>query len=357
MLATCGWTLLALVGLDVAVNLAFPMPASNKVPPSELARYFDYGRSIEGKLAYLVGSSAEHEAPIVSAGWIGRECSKVPEPVPPGQTGVTVYGMSFSYNIAQAMLRIDPSLRVSSYGGPGAPPNHSYACFRSVQAAGRDPNPTQVVGILASSLDRMLTVSGLSTSFEGPMPFAYPRFHLGEDGRLTAEQPVLQASEELRDEAKFGRFKQQMASSDAFYDRWQFDALLDQSAFVRLVRRGYAQARHRATTERLVRDEHGYIGNPDIGPPLIAMLSDFARRARASGQKPLVILIQDRTSGPPDELYRLLAPGLEQAGVPFVSTHETAPPTDSANFIADGHFTEEADGRTAERVLQALGLR
>ncbi len=148
------WTLAALAVLDVAMQRAFPMPADANLPPGTLARYFDYGRSIEGKLARLVGPTDAHSAPIVVAGWIDRECGHTPPPLLPGRSGVTIYGMSFSAHIAGQLEQLAPTLAISSYAGPAAPPNHSYACFQSVNAAGDDPNGIQIFGVLASSISK-----------------------------------------------------------------------------------------------------------------------------------------------------------------------------------------------------------
>ena len=60
-------------------------------------------------------------------------------------------------------------------------------------------NPVQILGVLASSLPRMLSLSGITTSFEAPMPFTFPRYRLGPGGELVAEQPLITSPEELRD--------------------------------------------------------------------------------------------------------------------------------------------------------------
>src|SRR5258708_7874216 len=64
----------ALVILDVAVGLVFPPPADPRTIPSALQAYFDYGRSVEGKLRRMVGADATKDAPIVEAGWLAHDC-------------------------------------------------------------------------------------------------------------------------------------------------------------------------------------------------------------------------------------------------------------------------------------------
>jgi hypothetical protein len=350
---TCLWTVAALVILDVAVQRVFPMPADVGRPPGALAQYFDYGRSIEGKLDRSVGRTDADSTPIVVAGWIDRECRRTPPLPSAGHSGVTIYGMSFSNHIADQLEELDPALAITRYAGPGAPPNHSYACFQSVNAAGRDPNPIQIFGVLASSIPRLLTLGGLTTSFEAPAPFSYPRYRLAA-GRLVAEQPVVRSPEDLREPAKWASYRTQLATDDAFYDLWQMSqSWADHSVVLRMLRRSYAQAELGRRTNRLVNNGKDYVDNPEIGPALTTMLMQFAITSRADGKLPIVILFQDRGSGV-DSLYRLVGPALIEAGVPVVSSHVIAPVTDPKNFISDGHFTPTADRLIAEQTLQAI---
>ena len=84
-----------------------------------------------------------------------------------------------------------PDLPSHSFGGPAAPANHSYACFVRRVEAKRDRAPIQILAMLASSIPRMETISGLTTSFEGPEPFTYPRYSLAPDGRLVGYSPSI----------------------------------------------------------------------------------------------------------------------------------------------------------------------
>ena len=55
--------------MDVVVDFAFALRQIYGVQ-SSLQRYFDYGRSIEGKLRRQVGSTPDQDAAIVKAGWL-----------------------------------------------------------------------------------------------------------------------------------------------------------------------------------------------------------------------------------------------------------------------------------------------
>ena len=100
------WTIGALVLFDAVVGLAFRQPSDPRQASSSLQTYFDYGRSIEGKLRRLVGSTPEQDAPIVEAGWLAHDCD-IATPPPPGKLAFDIYGMSHSAQLAEQMLRLD----------------------------------------------------------------------------------------------------------------------------------------------------------------------------------------------------------------------------------------------------------
>lgn len=355
-IATVGWTLAFCCALDVAVGVAFRPPRSNSARPSTLQQYFDYGRSLRGKLQRIVGPDSASADPIARAGWIGDLCTPK-QPVPAGKLGVAFYGMSFSNHIAEAIEKMDPTIRTIEYAGPAAPPNHSYACFLR-QRGGRDPNPVQVLGILASSVKGMLTLTGMTTTFEKPSPFTFPRYLPDGNGGLHEVVPLISTESELRDAvlhspAKWDAFVAQLAANDRFYNATYMagPTWSDQSTFVRLVRRSLAQHRARERGNAFYK-KAGFSYDAELGPVLQTMVREFATKCRAEGQAPLVLLIQDQ--GSPDALAKLLAPTLDAAGVPYVSTIDIAPATDPSNFIPDGHFTDDANRRISERVLAKI---
>ncbi|HLL90807.1 MAG TPA: hypothetical protein VK324_16010, partial [Tepidisphaeraceae bacterium] len=214
MLLTLVWTLACLAGIDAAINVAFRYPADPKQQAGSLPTYFEYGRSIEGKLRRMVGPTDAKSDGLVTAGWPDRVSSAVASP-PPGKLGVAVYGMSFSNQIARAMQELDPSVAPTMYAGPSAPPNHSYACFVAQNDGGRERNPVQVFAVLASSVKGLLTLGGSTTTFEKPAPFTFPRYTLGANGSLTEIRPIVATVEDLRaavaDDAKWTAHIEQLA--------------------------------------------------------------------------------------------------------------------------------------------------
>ena len=348
------WTIGALVLMDVVVDFAF-RPPSDLRRASSLQRYFDYGRSIEGKLRREVGSTPDQDAAIVKAGWL-NDCD-VATSNSPGKLTFDIYGMSFSGQIADQMIRLDPGLASQSFGGPAAPPTHSYACFIRRVDAKRGLASIQILGILASSIPRMETISGLTTSFEGPEPFTYPRYSLAPDGHLVGYMPSITTQEDLRaalaNPMKWQAFLNELAAHDYFYTPLVFRAdVFDHSVLARMIRRAWGQRVLRVRTAAL-RAADGFSGAPDIAPVLRAMLIDFANRTRAAGERPIVILIEDRGYG--GTLSAIAATALRANHIDFITTSAVVSATDTSNFLGDGHFTPAVNEKFARAVLDLLG--
>lgn len=354
-LATLLWTIISIAILDIAIGWIFRPPADPQAIPSTLQAYFDYGRSIEGKLRRMVGGSNGDDAPIIDAGWIAHDCNRSIE-IPAGKLGIEMYGNSFTNNLGLAMEKLDPHLAIEHFAGPGAPPNHSYACFVHRNETGLARAPVQIFGVLAGTLRRMLTISGLTTSFELPQPFTYPRYTIGSDGRLVPHEASIQSPDDLRaalaDPQKWRAFLGELAELDAFYSPEMMRAnFADHSVLLKMVRRAWGQRLLRERTAAL-RPETGFSGAPEINSVLRAMLINFADRARMSGQRPLVVLFEEHGSG--GVLSSMLATVLRENHIGFVATGQIVSSDDPHNFVPDGHFTPAAFSEIARATLRLL---
>lgn len=349
---TLGWTVVALIALDVLIGRMTAMPHNPAQAPNTLQQYFDYGRSTEAKMRRMVGP-AHGIAPIAQAGWLD-DCTKRQA----AREMIDVYGNSFSVHIAEAMGKQEPLLRARGFAGPGAPPNHSFACYQRARAAGIARGKVQIWGILAGSLKGMLTYTGATTTFERPFPFTFPRYFLGPRGQLLSVQPVYGSERDFRrslaDQALWQRYVTQLREGDRFYDARLFDAsFIDHSTLARLLRRGYGQnALKQRTTAALLDAGPEFGEHKEIGPVLRAMVSEFARSVRANHQVPVVLLFQNRPYG--DALERLLGDTLRRERIPFISSRAYAPTTDPSKFISDGHFTPAVDAAMAKDVLALI---
>jgi hypothetical protein len=202
----------------------------------------------------------------------------------------------------------------------------------------------------------MKTISGLTTSFEGPQPFTYPRYSLASDGQLTAFLPSINTQDDLRaalnNPERWQVFLGELAAHDAFYDPMIVKSdIFDHSVLGRMLRRALGQRSIRERTSAMLAGGD-FAGAPDIAPLLRALVLDFAEKARSAGSRPMVILIEDRGYG--GVLSRMLASTLDAKQIEYVTTSAVASASDSANFVADGHFKPEINMEIARILLSRL---
>ena len=88
---------------EIIVNSLFPYPQDpQNTNPGTLPLYFDYGKSIEGKVRRQLGTSNDNSAPIAQAGWFNSE-NWQKQPIKPETKQdklVAIYGMSFTNDVA-----------------------------------------------------------------------------------------------------------------------------------------------------------------------------------------------------------------------------------------------------------------
>lgn len=355
LLQAIGWVVGWLLLLDMATHLAVRQLA-RRHPDSGMARYFQYGLSIETKLDDLTRLPAgAPDAMILSAGWLDPAAwTTLPDRAQPDTDKlVAVYGQSFAFNVTRAASKLDGHMTLRGIGGPAAPPDHSYAAY--LADAGNSRADVVIIGILASAVPHMGSMTGVDWTFEHPAPFTFPRYRLNAD-HLEAEEPVFETEQAFREAfarrgAKWQAFKKQLARNDRGFDPLTFDQTwLDHSQIALLMRRGWAA--HSQNYEAGVYDPmHGFAPDSETIQVLRAMLVDLGRLTRMRGQRLVVLLEQDQ--GYSDTLYRALGPTLAAARIEFISTHTLFSSNDPRNFQPDGHYTEKVNDVFAQR-LQTL---
>lgn len=341
------WVVVWLALADVAVNLAFGSRAAKE---TTLGRYFEYGRSVEGKLAQAL-AEARKPGSLLSAGWIDPELLESTSSERKEGTDLTmaVYGQSFSMHAAHAAVALDGRITLRGFGGPGAPPNHSYAGYK-VDTPFRKADVV-VFGVLSSSVPDMGSMSGLIWQFESPAPFTFPRYHLAGD-QLTEEQPLIKSEAQFRQafgKPEWQQFKAQLKASDRGYGWFVFDkSPLDRSAIVRLVRRGWVA--HHEGYDQGVYDAHtGFNPQSEEVQVLKAMIVDLSRRTQARGEHLIVLLLHTR--GQSDHLYQAIGPALDAAKIDYISTHTLFSANDPTNFLPDGHYVPATNQKIAKVLL------
>jgi hypothetical protein len=362
VLPVAAYTVLWLVVLDVAIDLATRMPDDPRVQPSKMQGYFDYGRSVESKLRRMVGATREQSTPVAVAGWLDPA-----EPVTmparasrPGRVLIAAYGQSFTGNLFNALHEQDPRFEIRVRGGPGSPLSHSFEMYRMDR--GQHEAQVVVIGVLASAIPGLASLTNMTVQFESPAPCTYPRFVL-QDGRLRAIQPSVRSFEQLqaalREPQRWRDFVDELADNDAGFNRFVFERdPLDFSSLGRTIRRGLGQ-KHAREFNALFLDQNGFVNHLGVLDVADALLAEFAETARGDGKLAYVVLFNDR--GYDDHLFRALGPRLSRRGIDHFSTHEVAPPSQVQVFLGDGHYLPHIDRALAaafrEQLLADLAAR
>jgi hypothetical protein len=135
-------------------------------PLTGLARYFDHGRSVPGKIAVWNAHPGDR-GNLLAAAWLPEMMADSAERFAadaPGRVARS-YGMSFLNRMTDAAQAIDPALRVDAHAGPAAPPNFVYAAFLA-DRPNRRRGDVAVLGILSSSVAGMGSLSNRTWAFE-----------------------------------------------------------------------------------------------------------------------------------------------------------------------------------------------
>ncbi|MBX2865769.1 MAG: hypothetical protein KTR27_19630 [Leptolyngbyaceae cyanobacterium MAG.088] len=349
------WMLFWLCLLDVSINRLFPYPKKVNSTPSNLTRYFDYGRSIEGKLNRMVQKSVANSDVIIDSGWIDPKAWENLPQSPQGDDDLLLaeYGMSYSADALQALAEVDGKITMRSIGGASAPPNHSLAAFK---ADTQNQNADVVmIGILASSVNRMNSLSGMSWTYEHPTPYTYPYYYLNNQNDLEAIAPAITTADDFvdafnRKDDNWQRLQTQMEQYDQAFDPFVFHHnLSDRSAIIRLIRRGWASRARSIGEKSLFTPESGF--NPEAPEikTLKAILTEFVTQVKNADQTPVILLLNNQGYG--SSLYDVLAEHVNSLDALIVSTHEIVPAEDPKNFLGGSHFTPEAN-RKIGKVLQ-----
>lgn len=348
-----GLTLICLVLMDVIVAFALGW-AERTGRFGSLVTYFEYGRSVPGKLARWE-DNPDPRGNLYDAAWRETLIEQSHEAflAEPEEEGPVIrsYGMSFVNNILRSAVELRPDLVWDGHSGPGAPPNFTYALFEE-DRDNRKAGDVVILGILSSAVPAMAALSNRTWAFEQPAPFTYPVYWPDGEGLVPVE-PLINSSEEERslraDPAVARRWARQLAEDDAFYAWPTFGApWLDVSPFARLVRRSLAIS-DVAKTEADILSGSPY----PYAEVLRRMIRSFSETARSDGQIPIVFLIQSRDPGDADLLVALQSV-LNEEEILYLATAMYFDPRDPSGFLPDGHYAPGVDRTFAEAFLEML---
>ena len=320
LLKTLLATLICLVLLDVAVAGLLTSLAGYGGPVAKLEGFFDYGRSVPGKLREWV-VKPKLRGNLFDAGWrsdILRASAARFATEDPSTPEFRAYSMSFVNHIMRAAHKLDPGLQLDLHAGPAAPPNFTYALFLD-DRPNRRPSDIVVFGILSSSVPALAALSNRTWMFEQPAPFTYPIFLPASNGGLKRIEPLVETADDERAILRTRLPRGTRLAAPGARQRSLLPARgfalprLDVSPFVRLVRRSLAVKAIAAETARVLADAEG--GPLPYGVILRRMVRSFSRIAREDSQTPVVVLVQ--THGGAD-LRTLLAETLKADHIPYL---------------------------------------
>lgn len=349
------WVMGWLIALDVATNVLFAYPRDPKATSaSQLQLYFDYGRSMEGKLARITRADPDQTAPITLAGWYQPLKAVEHGTGRKGET-VTIYGMSHAVRLAEALERTSPRFHARSVGAPGATANWSYGAF--LRDADRSGSKAVVLAIMSSTLPMITTMSPLTWNISFAMPYTADRYYATPEGLRVARPPYDSFDgfvAAFQDPGRWKAARQVLRQHDAMYDDLLVRASpLDHSALVRLLRRAYQQRQQRMIAEGVI-TPRGFNPASEQVKVANAIVADFARHARSQGLIPVIFVVN--SFGYSDHLYRALEPTLQRDAIPVLSSHRIVSPSDPSGYLPDSHFTDNNDNRLAEALAEIIAM-
>jgi hypothetical protein len=354
--ALLGWSVIGLIAIDVGVNVFFSLPPDPRVKPNRVQRYFDNGRSTEGKVRYLLGESEDAAHPILARGWLAPERLES-EPARAGSGErrlIAVYGMSHARRLARAVSRVADDVAVRDVTAPAATPNWSYGAYRMDRPA--HEADAAVLGILAYNVSKLSTTTAMTAYFDMAFPYGQPRYRV-EQGRLQETLPFFRSADDFRaaffDPDRWDQFRESLLQHDRYYDPFLFrESFLDRSAVVRALRRSYAGRLRQRLAATVYHPQTGFDASSEEIRVLREMVSEFARTARRDGVLPVVFVVNSLGFG--DALYRSLLPVLTQLDVPTLSSHDFVSPNDPHGYRSDSHFHDATDDAMARALLELV---
>ena len=349
-------TLACLVVFDLCVALGLGF-AERTGRLGTLVEFFDYGRSVPGKLDKWE-ANPEIRGAMLDAAWLPRvlerSTARFQDETATDGPVIRSYGMSFVNNILKSAVALRPETLWDAHTGPGVPPNYVYTLFQE-DRANRRTGDVVVLGLLSSGVPAMAALSNRTWVFEQPAPLTYPIYWPEGDGLRRIDPVITSIAQERgpdRDAQVLKDWQAQLKQHDRFYGPATFGApITDISPLLRLMRRALAKSHVDDTNAQILTD-----GTYPYQEVLIRMVRAFAETARADGQVPVVVMVQTRNLSDVD-LAPLLRETLEAEAIPYLATTDHVSPRDSSVFIhADGHYTPEVDERFAEHFLDLLDL-
>jgi len=345
---TALWVVFFLALFEGGVGVLF---TRTRLAHTSLRNYLWYGTSYEAKLRELVNTPDLPSNSVLYAGWLDPEALKRL----PSNVDVTVYGMSFSMNLADALKELRPDLSMRLVGGPGSPLSHTYAIYRLDRTLRK--TRVAIIGVTSAAVQEVLVMNRGSLFSDSPFPYFFPRFKLQGGEVVLAANSLINSSTELRlalneDRGLWERQLAVLAANDDAYHRALFASdPLDGSALGRLVRRGLSKHHLKEYTGKIY-GPSGFRRQHEACQLFRGLLRQMVRDLRAENVQPIVVLFSLQGYG--NHLYSLVEDILREDAIPYVNSYDICPSEDRNNYRPDLHFVSRCNLAFGRRTLDIM---
>jgi hypothetical protein len=347
LLATTFCVLLFLVFFELLVWLVF---TKTSLADGTLRQYLWYGESYEAKLRRLADTPDLPANSMMYAGWLKDDrFLSLPKDV-----DLTVYGMSFSANLGEAIREARPQLTQRILAGPGAPLSHTYALYQVDKPLRK--TRFAVIGVTSGAVQEVLLMNRGSLFSDYAWPYFFPRYKMDGNRVVLAAASLINSADELRsalhDPVLWERQLAVLSANDSGYHRFLFARdPLDHSVLGRFLRRALSK-RNEAQYSSKVLGPSGFNRDNEATTLFRGLLTQMVREMRAENVRPIVALFS--LQGQSNYLYDLVADILRDEAVPYMNSFEFCRSDDRANFLSDMHFVHACNVKFAQATLQII---
>jgi hypothetical protein len=356
-LASILWISVYLIVIDISINILFRYPKDPRVTSvSTIKQFFEFGRSVEGKLSRMTRRIGDESAPIMPYGWLDNALNRtVSENTDIGNKSViSVYGMSHADLLAEDMAKIDNSFEIRSITAPGAVPTWSYSAY--IYEKERKYSEVVILGIMTRGITFINTTSGATNHFEAVYPYTYPRYFLNNGNLEYVMPPFVSFQGYLGyffDSNKWADYIKWLEQYDKYYDPLLFrKTFLDGSSIFRLLRRAYAYSSRGKKEADVYNSSKGFNTESNEVQVLKAIVVEFSKTAKRNNSLPIIYIVNNVYMG--DRLYRILEPTLLANNILFLSSHLICPPNDPRLFLPDSHFIPSKNIEMAKEMIRII---
>jgi hypothetical protein len=347
LLATTAFFLMFLALFEF---LTWEVFTKTRLANSALRQYMWYGASYESKLRELASTPNLPANSVLYAGWLGDGKLRLL----PNDVDVTIYGMSFSANLGDAIRELRPQFTQRFVGGPGAPLSHTYAIYQVDKQLRK--TRFAVIGVTSGAVQEVLLMNRGSLFSDAPFPYFFPRYRMDGDRLVLGANSLINSADELRaafnDPALWKRQLAVLSANDSAYRRLLFARdPLDDSVLGRFLRRAMSK-RHSADYSSKVFGAEGFNRENEAPKLFRGLLRQMVRELRAENVKPIVVLFSLQGQG--NYLYDLVADILRDEAVPYVNSFDFCRSDDRDKYLPDMHFVHDYNIQFGQRTLQIV---